>query len=179
MLPGSADGAVPGTTVRYSGSPLAFSFSERHHVKSVTLVDLGKLGEVRLSCLPAPVPRPLREVTGRLDDLLARSATDLADLADAWVKVVLTDPVRPSAPMERLRERWPHTLVLDFAPQGGLSDTEADLRRLAQASDPVEICELFVEHAGGGPPDDDQRAVLADVVESVQQAEFADVGGGA
>ena len=40
------------------------------------------------------------------------------DLAGAWVKAVLTDTVRPSAPMERLREKWPHTLILDFAPEG-------------------------------------------------------------
>ena len=81
------------------------------------------------------MPRPLREVRGRLDELLARP-DDLADLAGAWVKVVLTDPVRPAAPMERLREKWPHTLVLDFDPDGGLPGAGADLARLAAADRP-------------------------------------------
>ena len=156
----------PGTTVRYSGSPLAFSFSERHHAKSVTLAELGAAGQVVTTQLAAPVPRPLREVRGRLGELLARADGDLAELAGAWVKVVLTDAVRPAAPMERLREKWPHTLVLEFAPETGRADAAADLRRLAQTADPVEICGMFVEFTSGGAPDEVQRAVLADVVEA-------------
>jgi exonuclease SbcD len=162
-----------GTAARYSGSPLAFSFSEKDHRKSVTQVDIDADGQVQTTLLSAPVPRPLREVRGRLDDLLARADDDLAELAGAWVKVVLTDSVRPSAPMERLREKWPHTLVLDFDPEGGLITPEADLRALAQTSDPVEICGLFVEFAGGGPPDAAEQQVLRDAVESAQHSEAA------
>jgi exonuclease SbcD len=128
---------------------------------------------VTVSRVVTPVPRPLREVRGRLGDLLARADGDLAGLADAWVKVVLTDPVRPAAPMERLREKWPHTLVLDFAPEGGLPGADADLVRLAAATDPVEIAGLFVEFTSGGPPDEAQRAVLRHAVEAAQQAEAA------
>ena len=162
--------AGAGVSAGYSGSPLAFSFSEKDHVKSVTLVDIGADGQVQTEHLPVPVPRPLREVRGRLDDLLARADGELAGLAGAWVKAVLTDQARPAAPMERLREKWPHTLVLDFAPEGGLTGPDADLRRLAQTRDPAEVCCLFVEYAGGAPPDDAQRAVLREAVEAAQQA---------
>jgi exonuclease SbcD len=155
-----------GWSAGYSGSPLAFSFSERGHTKSVTLVSIGAAGQASTELLPAPVPRPLREVRGRLDDLLARADGDLAGLAEAWVKVVLTDPVRPAAPMERLRERWPHTLVLDFAPDGGLTSADADLRRLARTTDPVQVCALFTEYAGGAPATGEQLAVLREVVEA-------------
>jgi exonuclease SbcD len=170
---------LPGSPlIRYSGSPLAFSFSEKDHVKSVTLVDIDAAGQASATLLPAPVPRPLREVRGRLDDLLAGAGqhgagTDLADLAGSWVKVVLTDTVRPSAPMERLREKWPHTLVLDFAPEGLLTASGADLERLAAASDPVEICCLFVDFTSGGLADDTHRAVLRAAVEAAQHAESA------
>jgi exonuclease SbcD len=161
------------TTAGYSGSPLAFSFSERHHHKSVTLAEIGGDGTVETQLLPTPVPRPLREVRGRLDDLLARADTDLADLAGAWVKAVLTDQARPTAPMERLRERWPHTIALDFQPEGGLTGPDADLARLAEAADPVEICELFVDFVAGTPPDGAQQAVLRQAVEAAQHGEAA------
>ena len=167
--------APGGAAAGYSGSPLAFSFSEKDHVKSVTLVEIGAGGEVDTEYLPVPVPRPLREVRGRLDDLLARADGDLAHLAGAWVKAVLTDQARPAAPMERLREKWPHTLVLDFAPEGGLPSPDADLRRLARISDPAEVCGLFVEYAGGTPPDAAQRALLRAVVEAAQHADLEQV----
>jgi exonuclease SbcD len=190
---GGAGSGAPGTVIRYSGSPLAFSFGEKNHVKSVTLAEIDAAGQVRTTALPTPVPRPLREARGRLDDLLARAdghradghgadghradgqqaESDLADLAGAWVKVTLTDTVRPSAPMERLREKWPHTLVLDFAPEGQLTGSDADLQRLAAATDPVEICGLFVEFTSGGPADATHRAVLRSAVEAAQHAESA------
>ena len=183
------DGPVTnGTVIRYSGSPLAFSFSEKDHRKSVTLAEIDAAGQVHITALPTPVPRPLREVRGTLDGLLARAdqhgagelpadeqraESDLADLAGAWVKVTLTDTVRPSAPMERLREKWPHTLVLDFAPEGQLTGSDTDLERLAATTDPVEICGLFVEFTSGGPADDTHRAVLRAAVEAAQRAESA------
>jgi exonuclease SbcD len=103
--------------VRYSGSPLAYSFSEAGHVKGSWLVDLGPGGEVDATFVPAPVPRRLATLTGRLDDLL----TDPAHAADedAWVQAVLTDRIRPQHAMDRLRARFPHTLALDFQPEGG------------------------------------------------------------
>ena len=159
-----------GTVIRYSGSPLAFSFGEKDHVKSVTLAEIDAGGRVAATALPAPVPRPLREARGRLDDLLARADSDLADLAGAWVKVVLTDTVRPPVPMERLREKWPHTLILDFAPEGQLTSSDADLQRLASVSDPVEICCLFVDFTSGGPAEEAHRAVLRAAVETAQHA---------
>jgi exonuclease SbcD len=161
------------TTARYSGSPLAFSFSERDHRKSVTLAEIAGDGTVVTQLLPTPVPRPLREVRGRLDELLARADGDLADLAGAWVKAVLTDQARPVAPMERLRERWPHTIALDFRPEGGLTGPDADLARLAEAVDPVEICGLFVDFVAGAPPDEAQLAVLRQAVEAARRGEVA------
>ncbi len=161
------------TVLRYSGSPIAFSFSEKDDTKSVTLVEIDGAGTVTTSTLATPVPRPLREVRGRLDDLVERASTDLADLAEAWVKVVLTDPSRPAAPMERLREHWPHTLVLDFAPDGAGVSEETDLARLRRTTDPVEVCTLFVEYVDRVPPTDDEARLLRDAVEAVHHAEVS------
>ncbi len=174
-LHGQQDVRPPAKTgqIRYSGSPLAFSFGERHQAKSVTLADIDGTGTVTTTKLAVPVPRRLRQVRGTLDELLALQD---AGLAEAWVKVILTDTVRPASPMERLREKWPHTLVLDFAPEGELACPATDLRRLARTADPVEICGMFVEFTSGGWPDAEQRAVLADVIESVQHADAQDSG---
>jgi exonuclease SbcD len=86
---------------------------------------------------------------------------------------VLTDQARPAAPMERLRERWPHTIALDFQPEGGLTSPDADLVRLAEAADPVEICGLFVDFVAGAPPDEAQLAVLRQAVEAARRDEAA------
>jgi exonuclease SbcD len=157
------------TVVEYCGSPLAFSFSERDHTKSVTVVDIDAAGAVGTRRLPTPVPRPLVQVRGRLDDLLKGAQGDLAGLAEAWVKVVLTDPGRLANPMEQLRTAWPHTLVLEFAPER--ADQELGLTRISEASDPSEICAEFVATVSGAPPTRSQRGVLTEVVLAAQRVE--------
>lgn len=156
--------------VRYSGSPLPFSFSERRHRKSVALIELAADGAMTTELVPAPAPHPLAELRGRLDELLADPA---GPPATAWVRAVLTDPVRPPAPMERLRERWPHTLVLDFQPEVEPVEPAADLARLRQVTDPIEVCSLFVEWVESTYPDRHQRDALETVVAAVRRAELS------
>ena len=100
--------------IRYSGSPLAYSFSEHAQTKGSWLVDLGADGSVTAEFVEAPVPRPLARLRGTLDELLADPA--LRRHEESWVQATLTDEVRPPQPMERLRRRFPHTLVLAFEP---------------------------------------------------------------
>jgi exonuclease SbcD len=154
--------------IRYAGSPLPYSFSERNQCKSVALVDLDAGGSVSVELVPTPVPRRMAQLRGRLDDLLADRA---GPPQDAWLRVVLTDPSRPPAPMERLRERWPHTLVLEFRPDVELPDAATDLVRLRAQKDPVEICALFVEWVDSTLPDRHQRDALSAAVEAVRAAE--------
>ncbi|MGB8021580.1 MAG: exonuclease SbcCD subunit D [Candidatus Nanopelagicales bacterium] len=159
------------TRLSYSGSPLAFSFSERDHRKSVCLVDIDGDGAVTLARVPAPVPRRLRQVTGRLDDLLARAPGELAELSEAWLKVVLTDPGRVASAMEKLRAVWPHTLVLEFDPERA-DAAGIGLARPIESCDPVDICVEFVGAVSGAPPSPAQQKVLKDAVLAARRAEM-------
>jgi exonuclease SbcD len=125
--------AVLSPTVRYSGSPLAYSFSEAGHAKGSWLVELGAEGVERTDFVPAPVPRPLSRLRGRLDDLLSAAAH--AGVEGHWLAVTLTDPRRPRCAMERLRRRFPHTLTLDFDPEGVVTPRGPVVPRLAGRSD--------------------------------------------
>ena len=59
--------------MRYSGSPLPYSFSEAHHKKGSWLVEVGVDGKTRAERVPAPVYRKLTVLRGRIEDLLTAS----------------------------------------------------------------------------------------------------------
>ncbi|MFF0433443.1 exonuclease SbcCD subunit D [Streptomyces sp. NPDC004327] len=154
--------------VRYSGSPLAYSFSEADHRKTMWLIELGADGAVELAeRIDCPVPRPLARIRGHLDDLLADPA--LARHEDAWVEATLTDPVRPADPMARLAARFPHTLHLVFDPERGDDDPPVSYAtRLRDRSD-QQIAEDFVAHVrGGAGPDGAERTVLYGAFDDVR-----------
>lgn len=144
--------------VRYSGSPLAYSFSEADHTKGSWLVDLDATGFACAEFVEAPVPRRLARITGALDDLLVDPA--LARHEEAWVQVTLTDRVRPTQAMERLRARFPHTLVLGFAPPEGASPSSPRARTAGRTDH--EITLDFVADLRGTPATDAEAALLLD-----------------
>ncbi len=152
--------------VRYSGSPLPYSFSEYRHRKSMWLVDLDADGSVAAERVDCPVPRALARLRGRLEDLLADP--ELTRHEDAWVEATLTDPVRPGEPMARLTERFPHTLSLVFDPERAPDEPGVSYaRRLADRSD-QQIAEDFVTHVRGAGPDDHEQGVLRDAFDAVR-----------
>ncbi|MFE4659521.1 exonuclease SbcCD subunit D [Streptomyces hydrogenans] len=154
--------------VRYSGSPLAYSFSETDHRKTMWLIDLGADGEVaaaeRVDC---PVPRPLARLRGRLEDLLADPAHDRHQ--DSWIEATLTDAVRPHDPMARLAERFPHTLHLVFDPERADTESLASYAQRLRGRSDQQIAEDFVSHVRvGAGLDAAERNVLYGAFDDVR-----------
>ena len=147
--------------VRYSGSPLAYSFSEAAHRKGSWLVELDGRGLVGAHFLEAPVPRRVSRLRGELESLLTDPA--LAVHEQSWVEATLTDTARPSRAMERLRRRFPHTLVLHFestAPRLGALPALA-----THARNDRDIALEFMTDLRGGPPDDAETTLLYQAVD--------------
>jgi exonuclease SbcD len=154
-------------SVRYAGSPLALSFSEADHVKGSWLVDLGS-GPPVVEHVEAPVERPLAVLRGDLDDLLADPSLRAAE--QSWCQVTLTDTARPLGAMDRLRRRFPHTLVLQFDPQGVPVQASSYAARVTARSD-VDVCCDFLTHVrSGAAATDGERALLAQAVEASRTA---------
>ncbi|WP_129337228.1 exonuclease SbcCD subunit D [Cellulomonas endophytica] len=154
-----------GTVLRYSGSPLAFSFGERHHRKSSVLVDLSGPA-ARAELVDAPVPRRLADVTGPLVDVLGAGG---ADHRDAWVRVTVTDALRPPDLYARVRSAFPHALVVQHRPAERVEHARPVL--VTAARDPWRVSADFVEHVTGRAPDEAELAVLRRAYEDVVAAE--------
>lgn len=171
-LHGAQEVRAPGATrMHYSGSPLAFSFSEESHVKSVTLIDVDTAGVADVSIIPVPVGRTLITLRGDLDTLLQDQA--LRVHAESWVRVVLTDERRPDHAMSRLRDVWPYTVDLDFDARRPANDSHGPALGLASA-DPVLLAQSFVEHVTATPPTPEESAALQRSVEAVRIGEVSE-----
>jgi exonuclease SbcD len=147
--------------LRYSGSPLAYSFSEADHVKGSWLVELDAAGFGSASWIDAPVPRRLTRLSGTLKGLLADPS--LTEHEDDWVQVTLTDTRRPARAMEQLRRRFPHTLVLQFPSAAG--DGRVPARPAAGTSDHA-IALDFVRHVRGSKATKAESALLRQAIDA-------------
>jgi DNA repair protein SbcD/Mre11 len=157
-------------TVRYSGSPLAYSFSEAKHIKGSWLIDVGPEGVTGVSELSWAAPRKLAVLRGGISELL--ESGDHAWAEDAYCQITLTDAQRPQQAMERLRARFPDTLVLGFDPQGGSAKAPSSYStRLAEARDDLAVCCGFLDHVRGRDADTAERMALTAALDNVRLRE--------
>ena len=156
-----------GMLARYSGSPIAYSFSEEGQVKSVVLLEITSQGTEAI-LLPTPTPRSLATIRGGIDDLLSNPVWD--GVQEHWIRAVVTDDRRPERPMERLRERFPHTLQLEFSPSNAALTTEYRAVDIATL-DPVEVTSQFINYVAGVAATDQELTLIEQAVERVRIAQ--------
>ena len=157
------------TIVKYSGSPLPYSFSEEKHNKSVTLIDIPTSGPVAYENISTPVPGPLFTIAGELEDLLSNPRFD--EVENYWVRAVVTDPTRQERTRERLMERFVNLKHIEFSPQGGAPTLSIHERLDPQSTPPIEIAAGFVAHVSNAEVSDPQRILFQGAIESVNASE--------
>jgi exonuclease SbcD len=143
--------------VRYSGSPLAYSFGEAGQQKQAWLLDLDASGLAGVRAVPLPTPRGLTVLTGELEELLADPAHDT--VAEHFISARLTDAIRPSDPMRRLQTRFAHCVHLEWSGSGASTDTRSYQQRVRGRSD-LDVVEEFVSHVRSVPATPGERELL-------------------
>ncbi|MCX2746649.1 exonuclease SbcCD subunit D [Arthrobacter sp. MI7-26] len=153
--------------VRYSGSPLAYSFSEAKHRKGAWLIDVGVDGVRSVEEILWEAPRELAILRGKLAGLLESEEHNWAE--SAYCQITLTDSARPAQAMEQLRTRFPDTLVLGFDPEDAGGRAKASYSsRLAEAEDDLGVCCGFLDHVRGRPADETELSALREALEAVR-----------
>lgn len=171
--------AVPGAPApcRYSGSPLAYSFSEAGQAKGVVLVEAEPGRPARTEEIYLSAGRPLvrwRATEGYAQALAwCREGRD----ADAWIDLEIITPTPPTREEEeRLRELRPHLIRLQVTVAGAdaagrenhrepdyvllpLEDLFRHFYRQQTGGEPdPELVRLFLELAGDGESPEDQES---------------------
>lgn len=148
--------------VRYSGSPLKYSFSEVHHRKSVTLLSIDE-ESLAIDTRPIAPLHEMRELVSSYEDLA--NGVDDGSKFD-YLRITLTDRSLPDA-MAKLRAIYPNILRLDWeflaTPANPSHHSNADTAAL----DPLELFESYFLEQTGAKLDEEDKAVIVACVEEV------------
>jgi exonuclease SbcD len=159
-----------GSVVRYSGSPLRYSFSEQDHTKVVLLVDVPLAGPVEVTHVEIPQPRRMATLKGLVDDLLSDEAHVVHE--DCWVRITVTDRVRPDALMDRLKSRFPHALQVFHEPEGSVTPSRSGTTAVSERN-PRELGADFISYVtkvGASEGEVDVFAAGYEAAEAIERA---------
>ena len=158
-------------TVRYCGTPLKYSFSEVHHKKSVTVVELGEKGTVTVRTVPLTPRRDLVELRGTYEEVTRRDFYEGTGYGDSYVHITLTDEEDVPDALGKLRMIYPYLMKLDYDNQRthavGVGDEGGDLQRRS----PMELLEEFYELQNGQPMGQEQRQFARQLMERIWEGD--------
>lgn len=159
-------------TVRYSGSPLKYSFSEARYGKSVALVELGEkrpgddVGEcVSFELIPLVPLHDVREIRGTLADVLAMGAES------DYLHITLSDEHPQLDAMAKIHEVFPNAMMLDYDNVTVLIDRpQTQLTADPDSMDTLDLFGAFYESQVGNSLDDEQRGFARKLIAKVEDS---------
>lgn len=141
-------------TMRYSGTPLKYSFSEVDHAKSITAITMGGKGAIEIVELPLVPFRDMREVRGTYNEIMSRDNYRDTN-TDDYIRIVLTDEQDEPDAMAKLRNVYPNIIRLEYDNKR----TQATASFETVSTDKKKPSELFAElfeKQNGQPMSDEQ-----------------------
>ncbi len=150
--------------IRYCGTPLKYSFSEEDHMKTVTVVNLGKKGDLQLQTIPLLPLRDLYSIRGSFRELL-----DAEKRTEDYIHAILTDEEDVPEAMGRLRAVYPNILALSYDNTRTRSTREPGTLEDARKKSPLEVFEELYDKQNNRSMSQEQRefceALIAEIWE--------------
>ena len=100
--------------IRYSGSPLKYSFDEYAQKKSFTIIDMDTKGKVDISTIPVEVKRDVVILEGYFEDLLNNKELQTKH-KDDYVQARLLDTMPIMDGMAKLRQVYHRCMTIELA----------------------------------------------------------------
>ena len=157
-------------TLRYSGTPLKYSFSEINHKKSVTIVDIKdkKDNEVDI-CIDLKELKPLhdmRKLKGGYDEITLKENYINTDTRD-YMHIILTDEEDIPDAIGKLRAIYPNIMKLEYDNARTRSNNKLDIVNRIEEKTPLDLFKELYELQNNQEVSDEQEQYLRDIFEII------------
>ena len=155
--------------IKYSGSPLAYSFSESNQQKGVRLIELTKENfDDRF--IPIKQKRKMHNIVADYDEIFSKEYREKFDTENDYFSMELGKLEGVTDPMPRIKEFYPNTLLLKSKVKR-LDSSKNSINKEMLKKNPLELIESFYEEHVLDTLTSTQREVLEQIIGEVEQDE--------
>lgn len=157
-------------TVRYCGTPLKYSFSEAHHKKSVTIVDLKEKGDVGISAILLKSRRDMRELKGFYQELTSRESYAGTEVED-YLHITLLDEEDIPDVIGKLRSIYPNVMRVDYDNKRTRAGQVQPPSECVRQKSPLELFEELYEKQNNREMTEEQRSFTMELIEKIWEGQ--------
>ncbi len=157
--------------IRYSGTPLKYSFSEANHEKSVTIAELAEKGNLAVRTIPLFPLHELVELKGSYAELTLKSFYEDTSYRTDYTHITLTDEEDIPDAIGKLRVIYRNLMRLDYDNARTRKAEEVDVPGDVEELSPLELFARFYELQNGAPMSGEQAEYMEKLIEDVWEDE--------
>lgn len=153
--------------VRYSGTPIKYSFSEVDQTKTVTVIDMKEKGNTEIHCVPLNPLRDMHVIKGTFSDLTSKEYYLGTGFQDDYMRVILTDEDDIPDAAAKLRMVYNYLVRIEYDNTRTRHNAEIGRAEEVDNKSPLELfSELYVAQNGMALTVD-QEEYLNSVIEEI------------
>ena len=161
--------AIKEERIKYSGSPMAYSFSEATQTKGMRLVELTK--EIFTEeFISLEQKRKLHNISTTYEEVFTKEFQLNFDCKNDYFSMELSGMEGVTDPLPRIKEYYPNTLILKQK-RNNNSDSEIKFDKEMLTKSPLELIEGFYNEQTGSELTVGQKRVLVNIIDKVNQDE--------
>lgn len=153
-------------TVRYSGTPLKYSFSECNHNKGVHIVDVTEKENVTLETIPLIPKHDMRELRGSYEDIMLKSNYE-GTPTDDYLHITLTDEMDIPEGFAKIRTVYKNLMKLDYDNTRTRTNNQIDNKVNAMELKPEALFDQFFELQNNRKMNEQQMEILTELVDEI------------
>lgn len=156
-------------TLRYSGTPLKYSFSEADHKKSVTILELLEKGRVEIHVVPLVPRRDMRKMRGTYMEVTAKDAYTEENKMD-YLQITLTDEEDVPGALQKLRTVYPNLMRLEYDNKRTRENREVQAVEAQEQKSELELFGEFYELLNNEPMKEEQTEFVEKLIQDLKEA---------
>lgn len=153
--------------MRYSGSILKYSFSEKNQKKSISIVNIDEKGEVKVEQRCLTPKRDMRVIKGPLSQLISKEVYESYN-RDDYIYAILTDEEELIDPISKLRAVYPNIMGLHREDNSQREESRTSAGTGYKSKTKLELFEEFYKTISGKDLSEEKLSIIKDIIESVK-----------
>ena len=151
--------------IRYSGTPLKYSFAESNDTKSVTVLTLNKKGDKpEIKTVDLKPVRDMKKIRGTFDDLI-----NVAERTEDYVQITLTDEEDIPNAMSRLQVVYKNALELRYDNARTKANTIVLGIENVENKSTLELFSEFFKEGNNAEMSDVQKQYMRALIEKIEE----------
>lgn len=154
----------------YCGTPLKYSFSEMHDLKSLTVVEIGEPNTMPIvRAIPLYPIHDMAEIRGTFEELTSTDYYTNHPCKNHYLRIILTDENDIPEAVSRLRLIYPNLMHLDYDNTRTKMNTELSDLEQTESLSIFDLFALFYKEQNGIEMSGEQSEYMKNLIEKIEE----------